>query len=215
MIDLNKLAQVSNEIACEKGWWDGSPRSTSALTLLMQSENAEALEDYRANKALTEVWYEVKYEPDPGTGLAGPIKVNMTQDEIDKMLHLAKEKDLKITILEKKPCGIPVELADTIIRVADFAAFRSLDLNVEYEKLPAGRSAQDFEEALAESNYWISLIWWAHKQRDEGGLAFKLVKSVDCILLMCEYKGIAIEKAIEIKTAFNRTRPVRHGGKKI
>jgi hypothetical protein len=191
MIDLNKLAQVSNEIACEKGWWDGSPRSTAALTLLMQSENAEALEDYRANKALTDIWYEKKVVDSGGitfTDTGGP---------------------------GDKPCGIPVELADLIIRVADFAAFRSLDLNAEYEKLPSGRSYQDFEEALAESNYWISLVWWAHKQRDEGGLAFKLVKSVDCILLMCEHKGINIEKAIEIKTAFNRTRPVRHGGKKI
>jgi len=215
MIDLNQLAQVSNTIACEKGWWDGSPRSVAALTLLMQSENAEALEDYRANKGLKDIWYEVKYEPDPGTLLANPVKASMTEEEIQRMIATAQANNLSVKILDQKPCGIAVELADTIIRVADFAAHRSLDLNVEYDKLPSGRPSLDFEEALAESNYWFSKVWHSHKHRDEGGIAFQLVKSVDCLLLMCANKGIDIEKAIEIKTAFNRTRPVRHGNKKI
>lgn len=51
---------------------------------------------------------------------------------------------------DKKPCGIPIELADLIIRICDFA----------------------------------------------------------------EFAGIDLEKAIEIKTKYNRTRSFRHGNKK-
>lgn len=211
MIDLNKLAEVSNTVACEKGWWDGSLRSVAALTLLMQSENAEALEDYRSNKALTDVWYEVKYHREvPGGGADGATKRPMTEAELNDL-----RSDQHATIVDAKPCGIPIEIADTLIRIADFAAHRNLDLNAEYNKLPAGRTNQDFEEALAESNYWISLAWHGHKRRDEAGLAFQLVKAADCLILMCEHKGIDIEKAIDVKTAFNRTRPQRHGNKRI
>jgi len=203
MIDLNKLAEVSNTIACEKGWWDGSPRSVAALTLLMQSENAEALEDYRNNKGLNEVWYEVKYV----TPSEGAAKKTMTKGDLD-----ALRADPVITVADAKPCGIPIEIADTLIRVADYAAHRSLDLNAEHKKLPVGRSGQDFEEALAESNYWIALAW---KHQKDGPIAEYMTKAADCLILMCQNKGIDIEGAIEEKTAFNRTRPRRHGGKKI
>jgi len=202
MIDLNKLAEVSNTVACEKGWWDGPPRSVAALTLLMQSENSEALEDYRANKALTDVWYEVKF--------ITTNKATFTKAELE-----AHRPSPGNEIKEAKPCGIPIEIADTLIRVADFAANRNLDLGAEYKKLPPGRSCTDFEEALAESNYWIALAWRCHKNREDGRLAEYLVKACDCLILMCEHKGIDIEAAIEEKTAFNRTRPQRHGGKKI
>jgi len=211
MIDLNKLAEVSNTIACEKGWWDGAPRSMAALTLLMQSENSEALEEYRANKALNEVWYEVKYHRDsPDGAFDGAGKRAMSKGELD-----ALRADTNAKVEDAKPCGIPIEIADTLIRIADYAAHRGLDLNAEYNKLPPGRTCSDFEEALAESNYWVSQAWYGHKRREESGLAFQLVKAADCLLLMCEHKGIDIEGAIQEKEAFNRTRPRRHGGKHI
>lgn len=210
MIDLNKLAKVSNEVACEKGWWNGAPRSVAALTLLMQSENSEALEDYRANKGLKEIWYEVKYSQEKGNEAQGHGKALMSDEKLQ-----ALAADPNATIESAKPCGIPVELADTLIRIADYAEHRGLDLNAEYEKLPSGRPASNFEEALAESNYWLALVWHGHKRRDEGGIAFQLVKAADVILLMCEHEGIDVERAIDIKTAYNRNREFRHGGKKI
>lgn len=184
-MDLNALTETSYKIACEKGWWDGPPRSLAALTLLMQSENAEALEDFRANKALTEIWYEGE---------------------------------------KRKPCGIPVELADTIIRICDFAGHHGIDLEAAYEKTlpPKDGKRGDFEEALARSNYSISMAYGNHEmlRQAESDLLtsaqnFWLAQACRYIIEFCDASGIDLDAAIQIKTEFNRTRPARHGGKRI
>lgn len=174
-MDLTALTETSYKIACEKGWWDGPPRSLAALTLLMQSENAEALEDFRANKALTEIWYEGE---------------------------------------KRKPCGIPVELADTIIRVCDFAGHHGIDLGAAYGKTlpPKDGKRGDFEEALARSNYSISMAYGNHELL---GQDFWLAQACRYIVEFCDASGIDLDAAIQIKTEFNRTRPRRHGNKKI
>lgn len=54
---MNNLIEVAHGIAKEKGWWD-EPRDDLELLLLMQSEIAEALEEYRAHRKLDEVYYD-------------------------------------------------------------------------------------------------------------------------------------------------------------
>jgi len=181
---LDELISTSYEIAKSKGWW-GKPRSFAALTLLMQSEISEALEDYRAGKGLSEVWYAA----------------------------------------DGKVCGIPSELADTIIRIADFCGHFNLPLYA-IQKSRLERVSDDFEIGLAEANACISAAYrdlskipkiadlW---QAGSFGTAvsWSLTQAVQHIFYMCEANDINIWKAIEEKTAFNRTRPERHGGKAI
>lgn len=52
-----------------------------------------------------------------------------------------------------------------------------------------------------------------HEEKPEG-FPIEIADAVIRLLDTCEQLGIDLEKAMEIKTAFNETRPHRHGGKK-
>lgn len=106
---INELVKAAHENAVSKGWWD-EDRSFGEIIALIHSEASEALEDHRNGKKPTEVWYEEK----SAFGM------------IINRLEMADET--------WKPCGIPSELADIVIRVFD----------------ACGRYGIDLEEAIAE-----------------------------------------------------------------
>ena len=124
---IPELIKEAHENAIEHGWWE-EERSFGEQIALMHSELSEALEDYRNERGMTEVYYECKRDCSCSIAMPGCEKCKYA-----------------------KPCGIPVELADTIIRIFD----------------------------------------------------------------TCGKYGIDLERAIQIKMAYNKTRPYRHGGKKI
>jgi NTP pyrophosphatase (non-canonical NTP hydrolase) len=105
-----ELLEESNTTAHAKGWWDNPERNFGEQLMLMVTELAEAMEDYRLN-------------------------------------GLTPEKLLRIE--NGKPEGIAAEFADVFIRVAD----------------------------------------------------------------TCRQYNIPLEKALELKSDYNRTRPYRHGNK--
>ncbi|MCV9947827.1 hypothetical protein [Paenibacillus sp. BT-177] len=99
-IAISELVQAAHSNAMSKGWWD-EERSFGEIIALIHSEVSEALEDYRNGRDITEVWYENK---ELKTRLTTPITPNC------------------------KPCGIPSELADIVIRVFDAAGRYGIDL---------------------------------------------------------------------------------------
>ncbi|MFC3802832.1 hypothetical protein [Cohnella sp. GCM10012308] len=105
---ISDYVAAAHANAVSKGWWD-EDRSFGEIIALIHSEASEALEDLRNGHEPTEVWYEFK-KPDDVYTL--PYNLNG----------------------EGKPCGIPSELADIVIRVFD----------------AAGRYGIDLEEAIAE-----------------------------------------------------------------
>lgn len=84
---INLLCRKAHENAVAHGWWE-TERSFGEQIALMHSELSEALEDYRNNLEINEIYFE-----------------------------------------GDKPCGIPIELADCIIRIFDTCG--KYDINLQ------------------------------------------------------------------------------------
>lgn len=150
---IQELIEDSFLTAELKGWHEDPPRTVPEDVSLFHSEASELLEDHRNHRAPTEIYYETG-ELDDKT-MTEIETVLMTEGVIPYPPE--RRPDLLQRIREctkkdvAKPCGIPIELADIVIRVADFA----------------------------------------------------------------KKHGIDLVEAIQIKADYNRTRPHRHGGKKL
>ncbi|GIP25527.1 hypothetical protein J23TS9_06570 [Paenibacillus sp. J23TS9] len=101
MKSINEYVQAAHENAKSKGWWD-EDRSFGEIIALIHSEASEALEDYRNGEHPRTMWYESKSRPGECS--------DMQSEEF------------------RKPCGIPSELADIVIRVFDACGRYSIDL---------------------------------------------------------------------------------------
>lgn len=111
MATINEWVEASYRNAVKHGWWEDVNYNVSEKLMLMVSELAEAMEEWRAGRGMNEIYYN--------------------------------------TSAPTKPEGIPIELADVVIRIMD----------------------------------------------------------------LCGREGIDLESAITLKSAYNSTRPYRHGGK--
>ncbi len=124
-----------------------------------------------------------------------------------------------------KPRGVPSELADVVIRVADMAEWYGVNLAAEIETLlrenderdMAGRTFGDWVAALHVS------LPFSLASREWDGFASAGFPSwdeclADCVAgiqRMAAHYGIDLDAAIEAKMEYNRTRPYRHGGKAL
>lgn len=115
---IAELVKQAHETAKEKGWWDKEP-SFGELIALCHSELSEALEEFRNGVEVTNHLYEC-------------AKGEMCFD----YLHLRGCRKCEFG----KPVGIPAELADVIIRIADLCGHYGIDLEsairekMEYNK---------------------------------------------------------------------------------
>lgn len=97
---LNKLAQEIHQNAVEHGWWE-KEREFGTLLMLMVSELSEAMEEYRNGMDAVTIYANV----DGGKIVYNP---NYTPND--------------------KPEGVPVELADCIIRILDYCGRYGIDI---------------------------------------------------------------------------------------
>lgn len=115
-----------------------------------------------------------------------------------------------------KPCGIPTELADILIRIFDFCGRYDLGERLEDEviRLKGHIMAmginpdKTFMENMAVLHWLIS---------SAGGFvpnAVGLAYVVRAVYLIAEIYEISVDKTVNIKAQYNATRPYRHGGKK-
>jgi NTP pyrophosphatase (non-canonical NTP hydrolase) len=112
---INELVELSHKTAKDKGWWD-SPREDGTLLMLMVGELAEAMEE--ARNGMPAIYYNTPEGP-------------KTPKQI---------KDEGIVNYNPKTEGVLVELADTVVRIADYIGSKGWDLEealklkMEYNK---------------------------------------------------------------------------------
>jgi hypothetical protein len=168
-MSLNELRDAVHETARAKGWWDGregeevtvngagigvwalDQRSFAELLMLVVSECAEALEDWRNGYEVDKPRWQVTSSPYPAqqpkamlNGHSGDPDLTLhTPDgeahEVD--LNDADDRDLlRLYGYSVKPIGIPSELADIIIRVLDISGAYGVDIE------DAVRTKMEFNE---------------------------------------------------------------------
>lgn len=197
MKSISELVTAAHENALSKGWWE-EDRRFGEIIVLIRSEVSEALEDYRNGELPTTVWYEGK--------------------EFDKTVRSSR-----LDAICQKPCGIPSELADVIIRIYDCCGrygwaerFEEVynqiqNLEIEIPEVCAS-SLLPFAENLEIINGWLTDAYRANKPYD---IVYYLALAAADTRLLAEKNMIDLDQAITEKMAYNATRPQRHGGKVI
>lgn len=115
-IQINEFANEVHGTAMAHGWWDDWPNFPEIVALI-HSELSEALEEYRKGRAM--IWYACEEEPNGNDGICNP------EDEHD-CLNYGKEATCKYR--NPKPEGLPIELADAILRILDYCACAGIDI---------------------------------------------------------------------------------------
>ena len=122
----------------------------------------------------------------------------------------------KLYFSRNKPEGVPIELADVIIRILDYCGQYDIDIDERMTKIIdivdqfAGIPA-NIGDFLAEFHNRISKAYNDYVSLRE----YHLAVVISMIYYFCELYKIDIEKAISLKITYNRTREYRHGGKII
>jgi len=100
---INQLIELAHNNAVRKGFWN---------------------DDKKMRDALPDELYEIYRKESFAAKLA------LIHGEVSETLEDKRDNrgDNEIYFEGEKPCGIPIELADTVIRIADLAGFLGIDL---------------------------------------------------------------------------------------
>ena len=114
--------------------------------------------------------------------------------------------------------GVPYELADVVIRVADMAEWYGWKLG--------GSPRFQFQRfgGLVSFGDWIATLhgvtaeafgYSKNKDGEDGFIQGSLVELINGVERMAAHYGIDLDAAIQAKMEYNRTREYRHGGKAL
>lgn len=195
MLDLNRMRDEAYETSKSKGWYEKGRSDIPTLFSLIHSEISEALEAWRASG-------------DEGIS-TDAAKVLRQWDETWDRKGPGGDK----------PEGVAAELADVVIRVGDMSGAYEIDLAaaVDLAPVPMGVAAElSFPARLAFLHSTISraLDNWA-AVRNIDCIAVGLGELLLGVFAICDMYKIDLSAAVTAKMAFNKTRPHRHGGKKV
>lgn len=211
MNNLTELSKKVYQLQIEKGWCKpDEKRDVETLKILILSEAFEAFEAYRKNQ----------YSPNTKELI---ILQEVMQDNPITSDVLSFKKAVKDTFQD--------EIADVAIRALDLAGYLEIDFNgVIFEDIPTYQTrliGEDYPSVLALLTSYISdythlpnsddrlLSWFEFKVRHRPtGRKF-----VSNILSWCKTVARKFDfdlmQHIELKLAYNKTRPFRHGNKVV
>ena len=119
--------------------------------------------------------------------------------------------------------GVPYELADVVIRVADMAEWYGENLAPYVSEFDGWGGKLAYEGLVTTFGEWVAVLhmtlsdactaWYVREDRCLWVNA--LARVVALTQRMAAHYGIDLDAAIEAKMEYNRTRPHRHGGKAL
>jgi len=116
---FDALCADAHQTATEHGFTEASVGEDIAL---MHSELSEALEDYRAGRKPGEIVYDVVLEFHGGNR---ETHLGISEALLKRYQHDPEQWPV---VKSAKPCGIPSELADVIIRILHFCGKHNVPL---------------------------------------------------------------------------------------
>lgn len=120
-----------------------------------------------------------------------------------------------------KPEGFPTEIADVVIRVADYLGRMEILFTAETD-IDLSELRKNSDEVIKKHSAGtpVKLLDTMHnatsnfsQAEDEGELLFCLLGICTLCEITSEKSSFSLPASIEQKMAFNATRPARHGGK--
>jgi NTP pyrophosphatase (non-canonical NTP hydrolase) len=109
--------------------------------------------------------------------------------------------------------GVPVELADCVIRIMDYTAREGIDIgdyiiNYDFSSFPSLTSLvmechQDLAAAFRSHG-------WCDTKGDEDAYLGNCISTIEDWL---KFIGVDLEEVIRLKMEYNKTRPYKHGKK--
>lgn len=201
---LNNFSVEANQLAKEKGWWDGEERDTRELYALMHSEVSEALEEYRAGRPM--IWHLCKSCLNPCETCFECVCKDQFPD------------GKGCVDFRPKPEGIAVELIDLIIRIADFMGHTGIQFVQEWDvnydcNTPLPVLCQHLHAMLDEAISEGYMDWATGEIIEPDDIGDNMTEITLTIFSWLAGKGIDPWAVLDEKHQFNKTRPYRHGNK--
>ena len=184
-MNLTEFSQEIHQNAIEHGWCE-KPRTFGELIALCHAELSEALEEFRANRPM-------EYVDDTETG----------ERITDPALFAGR-----------KPEGISVEMADCLIRILDCAAEMGWDCDRVRSMGFLYAKVRDLPACIAELHHDLSDAWFVYNAISGGRTGLFDCASKIVYWLERNY-GADWMDMVRRKHEFNKTRPYRHGGKRL
>ena len=228
--DLHELLLRVHTTAREKGWWtlttaghDSAELAKNAKCVLEDGdledklflivcEMAEAFEEYRKPDVDVRQVYVVHRHHQTFEKTMVPLTdeflSQLTSSPHGRIVvgRLILNADEAAALAKGKPEGFPIEMGDAYIRVLDLMG--ALDLVPEPVAIvDVGR------EPWRKPGKHLFKIMGQVAKADADPRRF-LSHVLAGIEACCDSMGVDLAAAIETKAAYNKTRPVRHGGKR-
>ena len=207
-MDYEKLCKEADEVSKAKGWQD-VPRSFDGDIALIHEELSEALGEYRSHKGLDESYYELTVVGFDGKKTTDVFSAKEKREREDSV-------DLAGRPLIFKPCGIPSELADVVIRIAQYCGTNKVNLpswmaNISIRVWPREylRGLVDFEVFIRYAHKLVAAVENDASQHERFAWCVKYVAD------FCASNKVDLDSTIAEKMGYNKTREYRHGGRKI
>lgn len=180
-MNINELIERAHSQAKAMGWWD-EKRNAGELLMLIVSECGEALEAHRNERRADMDEYDSVRESTPSFEIAFKDCVKDTFED---------------------------ELADIVIRIADYCGSVNLDLGSFIT--PAPRTMEFFEPKNVGEGLLLVTKQICNMSDDSIAKDESVRFAIGMTLLIAQLHDIDLERHIDLKLKYNLTRGYKHG----